>query len=256
MAIEISRVLEKLDSYLNRDRYGDAKRHLEYWLAEANALGDSRSAFAILNELVGLCRKCEMKEEGLAFCDRLLQVTEELSLTDQVSGAMAYLNTATAYKSFGMTEDALSLYEKAKTVYEENAVEDTRMAGLCNNMALALTDAGRYAEAEGLYERALSILKGFAGTEPEMAVTHLNLADLILEECGAEDGEERILSLVEKAKDCLNAAYTGGKRDGNLAFVMTKCIPSFSYYGYFLYAKELKERVEEIKSVCYPSDFK
>ncbi len=35
-------------------------------------------------------------------------------------------------------------------------------------------------------------------------------------------------------------------RNGYHAFTASKCIPSFDYFGYFLYSRELKERVERI----------
>ena len=65
MAIEIGRVLEKLDFYLEQEQYSAAERHLRYWLDEANALGDTRGAFAVLNEMVGLYRKQGMEKEVL-----------------------------------------------------------------------------------------------------------------------------------------------------------------------------------------------
>ena len=35
-------------------------------------------------------------------------------------------------------------------------------------------------------------------------------------------------------------------RDGYHAFTISKCFPSFDHFGYFLWAKELKERAERI----------
>ena len=35
-------------------------------------------------------------------------------------------------------------------------------------------------------------------------------------------------------------------RDGYHAFTISKCAPSFDYLGFFLYAKELKERAKAI----------
>ena len=49
---------------------------------------------------------------------------------------------------------------------------------------------------------------------------------------------------MERAWDYLNAP--GLPRNGYHAFTISKCGPSFDYFGYFLYSKELKERAERI----------
>ena len=47
-----------------------------------------------------------------------------------------------------------------------------------------------------------------------------------------------------RAWENLNAE--GLPRDGYHAFTVSKCIPSFDYFGFFLYAAQLRERVKEI----------
>ncbi len=247
MAISIQRVLDKLDSYLDKNQYQAAERHLCYWLEEADALGDSRGAFAVLNEMVGLYRKMEKKPEGLAACDRLIKLTEEASLSDTVSAATAFLNIATAYKSFGMAEEAYTLYEQAREIYERSLDHtDQRLAGLYNNMALTLAALGRFREAEDLYEKALLILGAVVESECERAITYLNLADLIHEQ--SEDGkdEQRVEESVQCAADLMEQAWDRGARDGNYAFVAEKCAPVFSHYGFFVVANRMKERSEKI----------
>lgn len=245
MNISIPRVLDKLDAYLSKNQYRAADNHLRYWLTEADALGDTRSAFAILNEMIGLYRKCEMRQEGLKACERILQLIPEAGLADTVSAATAYINAATAYKSFGMSEAALPLYENARDIYEGN-VHDERLAGLYNNMALALADVGRTKQALELYERALSILKEQEGKEPEQAITCLNLADLVSLTDGAENGEAKILALLQEADTLLDTAWERN-RDANYAFVAEKCAPVFLHYGHFMVARKLTGRAEEIR---------
>ncbi|MBO4903207.1 MAG: tetratricopeptide repeat protein [Lachnospiraceae bacterium] len=252
--ISMTRVLNKLDAYLDRDQYSAAERHLQYWLQEADALGDSRSAFAILNEMVGLYRKLEKQSEAFTACNRLLQLTEETGMGKTVSGATAYVNIATAYKSFGMAETALPLYEQAKTVYEREPVRDARLAALYNNMALALSDLSRYEEAQQLYAKALEVLSQVEGSEPEMAVTHLNRADLLTLSLGAEAAEEAVTQDILQAKELLDQAWETGERNGNFVFTAGKCIPVFRYYGYFLYASVLEERVKTVRSMMDPAD--
>ncbi len=245
MDISIPRVLEKLDAYLGKNQYRAAERHLRYWLAEADALGDSRSAFAILNELIGLYRKCEMKEEGLNACERTLALVREMGIGDSAGAATAYINAATAYKSFGMPEEALPLYKQAKVIYERE-VGDERLAGLYNNMAVTLADLSKPGQALELYERALLILKEQEGSEPEQAVTFLNMADLVNRESGPEAGEEKIVTYLKEAETLLDRAWDKDKSP-NYAFVAEKCAPVFRYYGSFMTAKKLEERAARIR---------
>ena len=55
--IALDRILGKLDQYLHRNDYTGAQRHLEYWLQEALAAGDSSTELTVRNELMGLYRK-------------------------------------------------------------------------------------------------------------------------------------------------------------------------------------------------------
>ena len=52
---------------------------------------------------------------------------------------------------------------------------------------------------------------------------------------------ERIDDCMERAWACLNAP--GLPHDAYHAFTLSKCIPAFYYFGYFLYAKKLRERM-------------
>lgn len=248
MAIEIGRVLEKLDFYLEKEQYSAAERHLRYWLDEANALGDTRGAFAVLNEMVGLYRKQGMEKEGFAACDYLMELIGKMGIADTAGAATAYLNIATAYKSFARTEDALPLYEKAKAIFERDLdAGDVRLAGLYNNMALSLCERERFEEAVSLYKNALRILTDHPGSEPEQAVTYLNLADLYEARDGSEAAGNEIEDAIKHAADLLDAAWNNGSRDGNYAFVASKCVPVFSHYGYFVYAAALRERERQIR---------
>jgi tetratricopeptide (TPR) repeat protein len=162
-----------------------------------------------------------------------------------ISAGTTYTNAATAYHAFGEYEKAIALFEKAKPVYESSG--NTRpdlLGGLYNNMALTYTALNRFPEAYALYEKAYAIMGQLEGGVLEQAITCLNMADLAEAEYGPEEGEKKIYELVDKAYDLLNDPDV--KRDGYYAFVCEKCAPSFSYYGYFMAADELKKRAEAI----------
>lgn len=241
-SIPVRRVIDKLDEYLSRNDYTSAEKHLKYWLTEAQFSGDEKGEFTVLNEQVGLYRKLADESKALCAIDRLLELIRD---DKNISAATAYINIATAYKSFGKAADALPLYEKARSVYEEFLdSSDERLGGLYNNMALTLTDLEEYSFAKELYLKALQIMKNAKDGECEMAITCCNLADLTEKESGIENGEKQINEYLEKAfslLNCKNITY-----DGHYAFVCEKCAPTFGYYGYFSYENELEKRVKAI----------
>ena len=63
--IPTQRVLEKLDEHLGRNDYDSAERHLLYWLDEAKDGRDKHGMLTVENELMGLYRKTNRKENAL-----------------------------------------------------------------------------------------------------------------------------------------------------------------------------------------------
>ena len=226
MGIPVERVLEKLDAYFNKKDYPAAERHLQYWLSEAALTGDRQGRLTILNEQIGFYRKLRQEPEAMTACSMALEAAEELGLDGTVGYATTLLNAATAYKAFGRAEEALPLYERAKEIYEAKLLpEDGRRGGLYNNMALTLVDLGRYSEAEALFEQALSVMAQVSGGEPEMAVTHCNLADL----ADLEQNRDLCLRHLDAAWALLHTP--GLRQDGYFAFVCEKCAPAFGTFG-------------------------
>ena len=243
--IPTDRILEKLDSFLNRNDYPGAEHLLLYWLQEAMLGKDLRGEFQLRNELMGLYRKLGKKSEALENADRALKLISEIGLDGSVGAGTAYVNIATVRKAFGMAEQALPLYEKAKEIYEANLKsDDTMLAGLYNNMALALVDLKQYAKARESYEKALAIVSKTAGCEPLTAATYLNIANLVEAKRGLLEGAEEIEKLLSLAQS--NLDRPGIPHDGNHAFYCEKCASTFSYYGHFAYAAELEERARRI----------
>lgn len=238
--IALDRILGKLDEYLHRNDYTAAERHLRFWLEETQAAGDPSTELTVRNELMGLYRKLGRREQAVEIAHSALQRIEQLGISRQVGAATTYLNVATVYKAFGEAAEALPLYERAGEIYaRELPAEDPRIAGLCNNMALALVDLGQYDRASELYGKALQVLSANTGNEPEMAITHLNLASLAEAKLDLEDGWPEIEEHLGLARELLES-YP--KEDGNYAFVCEKCASVYGYYGFEDYARELAER--------------
>ncbi len=239
--IPIQRIIEKVDSCFNKNNYEEAGRLLVFWRDEATELRDKRGELAMESELIGYYRKRNEKEKALASISRALVLIDELGQKDMASGATIYINCATAYKAFDMTNEALPLYAHAEEVYKNTLLEgDARFGGLYNNMALALVDLGKFDEAEDSYNSALAVMENAKGGEPEAAITYINLAHLY-EKSGKHDNIRRCL---DKAYSLLQSNSI--PHDGYYAFVLEKCAPSFGYFGNNEVYEQLKKESELI----------
>lgn len=242
--ISTDRILSRLDEYLGRNDYTSAEKHLLYWLSEAEAARDGRAELLVRNELMGLFRKLGREADAIGAAEAAMQTVDALKLSQDVGAATTYLNSATVFKAFGMADRAIGIFEKAKEIYErELEPTDARLAGLYNNMALALVDLGRFREANALYCQAIGIVTPTENGALEAAITYLNMASAAEAELGLEDAAERVGELVDTAQELLERHP---KRDGYYAFVCEKCATVFDYYGYFYFANELKERARRI----------
>lgn len=243
--IDTRRFIEKLDEHLGRNDYVSAERHLIYWLGEAKNGNDLRGEFSVANEMMGLYRKLGREKDAFAAVENTLSIMKAIGLQNETAGGTAYVNIATVYKAFGKADKALPYFEKARAVYEKLLPPtDTRLGGLYNNMALALADLKEYEAALKLYEKAISIMMKNENGEQDAAISYLNMANVREAQFSAEEAEPYISAYIEKAKELLDSPTL--LRNGYHAFVCEKCAPTFEYYGYFLYANELKERSNRI----------
>ncbi len=232
--------IQKLDSFFDREDMTGAGEYLRSSRRDAEAAGDKKLLFTVLNEMMGYYRKTGETERGLEAICSGLKLSAELGLDASPAGATAMLNAATTLKAFGRAEEALPYYDSVAGVYEKAfSPDDYRIAGLCNNHALALADVGRYREAEEKYRRALGILLRNEGRDADVANTYVNMAHLY----------DRFADY-ERIESCLDAALAvldgDTLRNGYYAYTCRKCAPSFGYFGYFAAEKELNERADAI----------
>ena len=244
-AVPQKRIAEKLDAYMAKRDYKGAERHLLYWLEEARLGRDLRGELMVRGELIGHFRKTGNREGALENVDRVLSLLKEMVFEDSISAGTAFVNAATALNAFGENERSLELFEKARKIYEAaSSTDPALLGGLYNNMALTNASLGRYGEAMALYEKAAAVMRRVPGGHLEEAVTCLNMADTLEKQGGMEENEKRIFSLLDRAQELLEKQ--GETPAGYYAFVLEKCAPAFSYYGYFAAARELSEKAEKI----------
>ncbi|MBQ8952792.1 MAG: tetratricopeptide repeat protein [Clostridia bacterium] len=240
-----ARVIEKMDEYMSRRDYAGAERHLLYWLEEARAGGDLRGALMLRNELVGHYRKTGERDKAFASADAALKLLDELDFGSTISAGTTYVNIGTAMNAFGENERALALFEKARPLYEESAAtRPALLGGLYNNMALTCVSLRCFDEALSLYEKAMAQMAKAPNGALEQAITCLNMANLIEDRDGLEQGEQAIFELVDRAAALLHEPLL--PHDGYYAFVCEKCAPTFEYYGYFAEAEQLNGEAERI----------
>lgn len=242
--IPLERVAEKLDEYMGRQDFAAVRRHLTFWLAEAESNGDLRGAFGVHSEWMGFARKMGEGNEAIAHAKAALSLLHEVG-EESVAAATVCINAATVYQAFSQPETALPLFERAQAIYHrELAPDDDRVGGLYNNMALTLVTLGRYGEAHELYKQALAIMGKAENGALEQAITYLNMANAVEAEHGLEKAEAKITQYLDMAADLLDTPSL--PRSGYYAFVCEKCAPTFDYYGYFFVANDLKQRARTI----------
>ena len=245
MPQDIEAMLARLDAALAAGDYATAEQFLEDRHREALAARDLRLLNLIENEQMGLFRRLGRGEDALSVAKCAL-ARLGLTGTEGLEAATTRLNAATVLRSLGNHQEALSLYEAARSVYERRlSRSDPRLAALYNNTATTLAALARYREAHELYARALAVLAGRAEHSADAAQTYLNIAEAIEAERGLLEGEGDIMTCLDHARRLLDSHPI---RDASYAFACEKCAPGFAYYGRFAYAEELRERGEAIRA--------
>ena len=239
------RILKKLDEYLDKNDLEGAERHLLYWLTEAQTVHDKRGQLMLHNELMGNYRKQNKEEYALENAQKALSLIEELEMSDTISAGTTYVNAATVFEHFGQISRSLDLFEKAKPLYQRNLSEgDFRLGSFFNNMGMTLASAERYGESYEMFQKALACMQKNSNGQLEEAMTYLNMANAVEKEHGIEKAEKKICQYLDCAQEKLDDPTV--IRNGYYAFVCDKCQTVFDYYGYFLFAQELRKRVKEI----------
>lgn len=237
------RIVERLDSFFEKNDTRGAEEFLLRWEREAKELGDRRGEITIQNELMGLYRKAGKQSEAYAAAERAAELVSAEGIDETVPAATVYLNAATVKKAFGDPVGALELYEKTSKIYRENLPDDDeKIAGLYNNSALALCDLGRYDEAEELFVLAAAIMSEKEDGALDEAATYVNMAHMY--KCRDGEGTSAVAECLDSAWEILDSPKT--PINSYYAFVASKCAPSFREFSRENEAKILEERSRAI----------
>lgn len=240
--LDVPAVIRGLDALYAQSRESEAQDYLEAHLREARTIGDWRAELSLISELLGQYRRSMDEGKGLAAVDDALALVKEHRLGRTVSGATVLLNAATTLGCFARHDDALPIFRHVSRVYADNLdPHDYRFAGLYNNMAQSCAALGERERAEELFLAAVRIMGELSGGGCEIAVTYCSMAEMY---DAADPEDARIAPALEHAWEALDDP--GLRRDGYYAFMASKCLPVFDRLGFFLYAKELKERIDAI----------
>ena len=240
--ISVRNFINELDSFFAKEDLQGARLCLLEWRNRATDSGDKSGELTVLNEMIGFYRQTKEEEEGMAAIKDAFEIIDELGIQNSPSAATVYLNGATTMKSFGKSAEAMEYYNITLENYRINLNKnDPLVAGLYNNMALALQDLKEYSEAEEYFLKAIEVTENIEKNELETAISLINLAHLYYEISNEDD---RVNSLMEKALCILeNPDFFGYSK---YAFTCRKCAPSFGYFGFFLAEKNLNERADRI----------
>ena len=206
--VPFEKVLERLDEAFAVNDLSAADRILTYWEGEARRMGDAVGLLQLRSEQIGLYRRLRDEERAVTAVYEALGLIDCEGFEENAGIATVIINAATTLCEFGRAAEAYPLYDKAEKIYRSVLPsDDYRMAALFNNRAAC--------------EESL---------DAELAVSYVNLAQL--HEVMYEQDDERdalIARELEEAWEILTGRELA--RDGNFAFVLSKCAPSFTHFG-------------------------
>ncbi|MBQ9196281.1 MAG: hypothetical protein IJ157_03470 [Clostridia bacterium] len=241
--ISVQRFVDQLDRCFNRNDMKAARECLAVWEKEARDMNDDRGLLTVLNETVGFWRRAQKKGKAISAMRESLALVEKLGLERSLSGATIFINAATTVTFFGQPEEGLALYDRAAACYQaQGQTECYEYAALLNNSAAALNALKRYDEAESRWRQAVEILKKEGRHDGEIAISLVMLAHLTYDR--DDTAFAQVEGLLDEAWEYLNSARQ--PRDGNYAYALRKCAPSFDYFQRPEAAQALREVAKEI----------
>lgn len=229
-------VIDEVDRLFAKNDMEGAGKVLENALEISSKSRDFASELSILNELLGYYRKTSQRKKAFSALDRCEKLLGSLRLFGTVTEGTVLLNAATVLKYFEENERAVEYYKRSEAVLKATLSErDPLLAGLYNNEAVALESVGDLMGALEYYKMALKVLEGDPDTLLDAGITYVNQAHLYEKMNRDKDLTDRLEKAIETLFD------PRIKSDGYMAFVYSKCSPSFRHFKMESIANELDE---------------
>lgn len=235
----VQEIIARLDEFLAKERFADARAFLYESLHKYLSEGDVLSAVSIYNEIMGFERQYGDPIAAVEAADAALTLLDEQELANSRPAAMIALNAATVYKNAGLEEGAALLYDRAEALFGRYyPAGDKAFAGLFNNRASVYLSPGSFPKAEYYYTRALQILQRH-GDVCDIAVTYFNLAGLYARWPGREKEAGPHAALGARVLEIPDS-----ERDAYYYYTCRKCAAAAAELGETQIADTLTERAE------------
>ena len=173
----IDQILTKLDHYYKEDQLTEVEPFLLSCLEDAKKEQEYGIYISVGNELLGFYRSIGQFEAAFAVGEDVLLLMEELQLDHTVHFATTLFNVATAYRTAGKYEEALTNYRRALEIYQkELPKDDYRLAELYSSISILLEKLNENENAALFLEKAIQIMEKQPGTRVEVATSRTSLA--------------------------------------------------------------------------------
>ena len=254
--MDMNAVYKRLDEMFQSGQSAQAEDFLIECLQQAQTEGDFNSLIMLLNEMIGYCRETGQKEKSLAYSSQVIQLMQQLGMTDSVAYGTTLLNVANACRAAGKLDEAYQFYMEVFPIYEKHLQpDDFYYAGLYNNMSLLFQEMEDYEKSVECLEKALRIVRHTPGAEFEVAVTHTNISSSLckLSEKTAREEEalraggtqlyyeksrELAAQALEEAKEAVETFRGMEVMDVHMAAACTAYADALSLLGDFEEAQE------------------
>ena len=156
--MDIKRVLEQYDSMFGKASPAESFSFLRSAIDEARDCADVTAQQLLMNEMIGLCRDADMKDEGCRYSEEVLGLFKG-NAKDTAEYGTTLVNIAGGYRAYGMYDESEQLFEEAEDVYSRTlSGNDPRLAGLYNNKSLLYQEKGDYTQAVTCLMKALPVI--------------------------------------------------------------------------------------------------
>lgn len=174
--LDIQKILEKADRYLEENRGQEAEKLLRESAAQAAREQDDGSLLQLLNELLGYYRETGQEDSALQMAAQAVAQARRMGLEGTIPYATTLLNAASAYRVFGKLQESMEYYRQVQELYDALLEPDSMYrAGLKNNVALLYQEMGDFKKAKENLLEALEIVEK-KDAAYEQGVSYANLA--------------------------------------------------------------------------------